>query len=61
MTENQDMTYTSRTQSPDGVHQSEFTWAIYGDATLAGLSALLPIPILDDVIEQRFRRRMPTS
>src|SRR5918997_6943650 len=35
-----------------------FDWAIYADATFAGLSVLIPIPLLDWVFEQFFRRRM---
>lgn len=38
-----------------------FDWAIYADATAAGLSALIPIPGLDWLFEQFFRRRMPLS
>ena len=38
-----------------------FDWIIYRDATLAGLAALLPVPYVDDAIEGRFRRQMPTS
>jgi hypothetical protein len=43
------------------VQQAHFTWAVYGDATLAGLSVLIPIPLLDDAVERHFRRRMPTA
>ncbi|HXF64256.1 MAG TPA: hypothetical protein VNK95_21690 [Caldilineaceae bacterium] len=35
-----------------------FNWAIYADATLAGLSALIPIPFIDSLFEEYFRRRM---
>ncbi|MCB0046645.1 MAG: hypothetical protein KDD92_14580 [Caldilineaceae bacterium] len=38
-----------------------FDWIIYRDATLAGLSALLPLPFLDDAAEERFRKQMPQS
>lgn len=38
-----------------------FDWIIYRDATLAGLATLLPVPYVDDAIEGRFRRQMPTS
>ena len=34
-------------------------WRVFSDATLAGLSALIPIPIVDLVFEGIFRRRMP--
>jgi hypothetical protein len=36
-----------------------FDWRIYADATLAGLSALVPLPFLDLAFETTFRRRMP--
>jgi hypothetical protein len=36
-----------------------FDWRIYADATLAGLSALVPLPFLDLAFEVTFRRRMP--
>ena len=35
-----------------------FDWAIYGDATLAGLSLLIPFPFVDSLFERFFRRRM---
>ncbi len=38
---------------------TEFDWLIYADATFAGLSLLLPIPIIDGQLEAYFRRRMP--
>jgi hypothetical protein len=38
--------------------ETGFDWAIYADATFAGLSVLIPIPLLDWVFEQFFRRRM---
>ncbi len=34
---------------------------MYADATLAGLSVLIPIPFLDTLFERFFRRRMPTA
>ena len=39
--------------------QSKFDWSIYVDATCAGLSVLIPIPILDWLSEEFFRRRIP--
>ncbi|MEZ4711470.1 MAG: hypothetical protein R3A44_30030 [Caldilineaceae bacterium] len=36
-----------------------FDWAIYADATLAGLAVLIPIPFVDGWVEGIFRRRMP--
>ncbi len=38
-----------------------FDWAIYADATFAGLSMLIPIPLLDWVGEHYFRRRILTA
>lgn len=35
-----------------------FDWTIYADATLAGLSVLIPIPFLDSLTEDYFRNRM---
>ena len=37
---------------------TEFDWLIYADATFAGLSLLIPIPLLDVAFEWFFRRRM---
>ncbi len=37
-----------------------FDWIIYADATFAGLSLLIPIPLLDVIFEHLFRRRMPS-
>jgi hypothetical protein len=42
-------------------YSTDFDWAIYADATLAGLSVLIPIPFLDSLVEGFFRRRMPLS
>ncbi len=39
--------------------RTRFEWPVYADATFAGLSILLPIPLVDWVFEQIFRRRMP--
>ena len=38
---------------------NKFDWRIYADATFAGLSVLIPIPIIDSIFEGFFRRRMP--
>jgi hypothetical protein len=38
---------------------STFDWRVYADATCAGLTALIPLPILDLAFESYFRRRMP--
>jgi hypothetical protein len=39
--------------------RTRFEWPIYADATLAGLSVLIPVPFVDDAFETHFRRRMP--
>ncbi len=36
----------------------EFDWLVYSDATLAGLSALIPLPYFDSALERYFRLRM---
>lgn len=36
-----------------------FDWAVYADATFAGLSVLIIIPVVDWFFEEQFRRRMP--
>ncbi len=38
---------------------TSFDWGVYSDATFAGLSVLIPIPLLDLAFESFFRRRMP--
>lgn len=38
---------------------TRFDWSIYADATLAGLSILVPAPFVDDALEGYFRKRMP--
>lgn len=42
-----------------GSSNSRLDWRVFSDATLAGLSALIPIPLVDLVFEGLFRRRMP--
>ncbi|MDX1663085.1 MAG: hypothetical protein R3272_04780 [Candidatus Promineifilaceae bacterium] len=41
--------------------QTSFEWGVYADATFAGLSVLIPIPLLDLLFERWFRQRMPRS
>ena len=41
--------------------RTDFNWSIYADATLAGLSMLIPIPLLDMLFEDFFRRRMAAN
>jgi hypothetical protein len=38
---------------------TDFDWSRYADATLAGLSVLIPIPFVDDAFEAFFRGRIP--
>lgn len=38
--------------------RTTFDWVIYADATLAGLSVLIPVPMLDLLFETLFKRRM---
>lgn len=38
--------------------RTEFELPIYADATLAGLAPLVPVPLLDWWLEERFRRQM---
>ncbi len=45
----------------EGAYPTQFDWAIYADATLAGLAQLIPIPFVDSLIEEYFRRRMPVA
>lgn len=48
---------TDETTLPD----EKFDWAIYVDATLAGLAILIPIPLVDLLFEWIFKRRMPQA
>lgn len=41
--------------------RTSFEWKLYADATLAGLSVLIPIPMLDLLFETIFKRRMLRS
>lgn len=43
---------------PDQI-ATEFDWLVYADATFAGLAILIPIPFVDSLLEEYFRRRMP--
>lgn len=38
-----------------------FDWSLYADATFAGLAVLIPIPLLDLLVEWLFKRRMPAA
>ena len=53
----QDLHMTDETTA----REEKFDWAIYADATLAGLAILIPIPLLDVLFEWLFKRRMPQT
>ncbi|MFO7682058.1 MAG: hypothetical protein R6X34_18595 [Chloroflexota bacterium] len=40
---------------------AQFDWVVYSDATFAGLSILIPVPLVDVAFEQFFKRRMPRA
>lgn len=50
---------TATTTAATGRVPTEFIWQVYADATLAGAAKLIPIPLVDLVVEEYFRRRMP--
>jgi hypothetical protein len=39
--------------------KSDLDWRIFSDATCAGLSVLIPLPLVDIAFETTFRRRIP--
>lgn len=41
-----------------GVPRAPFDWRVYADATCAGLTPLIPLPVVDLVFERVFRQRM---
>jgi hypothetical protein len=45
-------------QSAEG-RDSIFDWRVFADATCAGLSMLIPVPLVDIFFERIFRRRIP--
>jgi hypothetical protein len=51
--------HVSERRPGDGSNQ--FDWRIYADGTLAGLTALIPLPLVDLAFESTFRRRMPMA
>ena len=49
-----------RVENPKSeIQNPQFDWRIYSDATCAGLSVLIPLPLVDIVFETVFRRRIP--
>jgi len=52
--------YRGRVENPKSeIHNPQFDWRVYSDATCAGLSVLIPLPLIDIVFEIIFRRRIP--
>ena len=51
---------TDSAPPPDKV-PADFDWLVFADATFAGLSVLIPIPLIDSLFEGIFRRRMAAS
>lgn len=45
----------------DRAYATQFDWAIYADATLAGLAPLIPLPFVDSLVEDYFHDRMPVA
>ena len=49
-----------RVENPKSeIRNPQFDWRIYSDATCAGLSVLIPLPLVDIFFETIFRRRIP--
>lgn len=46
--------------APD-VPPAAFDWRRYGSATLAGLTPIIPLPLLDDFVEHLLARRVPAA
>lgn len=51
----------SQTDAPTNTKTTSFDWRVYSDATAAGLTALIPLPLVDLAFESTFRRRMPAA
>ncbi len=51
----------SATAAPGAPAPPDADWRLWADATCAGLSALVPIPLLDLGFERFFRRRIPRA
>jgi hypothetical protein len=50
-----------RPSAAGGDRSGPFEWRVFADATGAGLSALIPLPLLDLAFEAFFRRNMPRT
>ncbi len=46
---------------PTPVPPAEFDWRRYASATLAGLTPIIPLPLVDDVVESLLARRVPAA
>ena len=46
---------------PPAVPPAEFDWRRYASATLAGLTPIIPLPLVDDVVESLLARRVPAA
>jgi hypothetical protein len=44
-----------------GIQSANSDWQIFADATCAGLSVLIPLPLVDIAFETIFRRRIPAT
>ena len=51
----------SATLETEGSAERDFDWRVYADATCAGLSVLVPIPLVDLLFEHFFERRMAAT
>jgi len=49
---------TNQVQAQSGATEVDSDWVVYSDATMAGLSALIPMPFVDSGAERYFRLRM---
>lgn len=54
----EEATTDEQAATPEGA-RPEPDWRIFADATCAGLSVLIPLPIVDLMFEVSFRRRIP--
>lgn len=46
---------------PPAPRAAAFDWALYAEATFAGLSILIPVPFLDSIFEYIFNRRIAAA
>jgi hypothetical protein len=48
-------------EQPPQIVVPKFDWAIYADATFAGLAILIPVPLVDVLVAWYFKRRIPQA